>query len=189
MEKKGKCSQCERELFRKHLSPVISDLVKNKTAFRKVFKNENSKFCKTCKNKWLQLGKLRKNDEVKEFIENMRAVKSKTIHDNFDADIVAAGPSGMQKNVSEVTTASGVQSQLVGNIENKELSGSPDEMKEYTDAKKLRDHWYQKWINGYCSSRTSDQYMKEMAEYARKWKDSEKRMEELKDEYYNKTQK
>ena len=53
----------------------------------------------------------------------------------------------------------------------------------------MRDHWFQKWIDGYASDRVGDQYLKEMAEYARKWKDSEKRMEELKDEYYNKTQK
>ena len=77
MDKKGNCSQCNKEFSRKHLSPIINDLVRHKTAFRKVFeKNENPKFCKACKNKWLDLGKI-KSDKVKEFIENMTSLNKK----------------------------------------------------------------------------------------------------------------
>ena len=75
MDKKGNCSQCDKEFFTKHLFPILNDLVRNKTAFRKEFENNrNPKFCRTCRNKWLELGKL-KSDKAKEFIEQMTSSK------------------------------------------------------------------------------------------------------------------
>ena len=68
------CSQCDREFNKKHLSPIISELAKNKAAFRKVFKSENPKFCRPCRLQWLELGKVR-GDKVEEFIENMTFAK------------------------------------------------------------------------------------------------------------------
>ena len=58
MDIKGYCSQCEREFLTKHLVPLIDDLIKNKSAFREAFENKNPKFCRSCKRKWLELGKL-----------------------------------------------------------------------------------------------------------------------------------
>ena len=91
----------------------------------------------------------------------------------------SSGPTGLENKI-EVKSSTNEESNV---------SEDTDEMKDYTDAKKMQDQWSQKWIDGYCSDRIGEQYMKEMAEYARKWKDSEKRMDQLKDEYYNKTQK
>ena len=76
MDIKGYCSQCEREFLTKHLVPLIDDLIKNKSAFREAFENKNPKFCRSCKRKWLELGKL-KSDKVKDFIENMKSMNNK----------------------------------------------------------------------------------------------------------------
>ena len=101
------CSQCDREFNKKHLSPIISELAKNKSAFRKVFKSENPKFCRPCRLQWLELGKVR-GDKVEEFIENMtfaKRIKTSESDDNFDTTLEVPGHSGMQKNVSDVTSA------------------------------------------------------------------------------------
>ena len=121
MDKTGNCSQCDKRFSRKHLFPIINDLVRNKTAFRKVFDEENPKFCKTCKNKWLDLGK-QKSNKVKDFIEKMTSlkkndttedinVKSDTQVENDktfsvdnqnvdDMDLAVPGPSGVQNNAT-----------------------------------------------------------------------------------------
>ena len=195
MDKKGNCSQCNKEFSRKHLSPIINDLVRHKTAFRKVFeKNENPKFCKACKNKWLDLGKI-KSDKVKEFIENMTSLNKKetSIDDNekndtgnqndkklhgikqnvSDTDLAVSGPSGMQNNASEVTSA----------INDHLQAGENLDQDSFLHAQKERDHWYQLWINGFCSSETGDEYLSKMEEYAKKWKESEKKMKEINPKY------
>ena len=119
MDKTGNCSQCDKRFSRKHLFPIINDLVRNKTAFRKVFEEENPKFCKTCKNKWLDLGK-QKSNKVKEFIEKMTSLKKNDTDDNVKSDtkvendktfpvdnenvddmnLAVPGPSGMKNNAT-----------------------------------------------------------------------------------------
>ena len=102
MDKKGNCSQCDKEFLKKHLFPILNELVRNKTLFRKQFENINPKFCRTCKNRWLELGKL-KSDKANELIQKM--ISSKKDGDNVksdDKDLAVPGPSGIQNNASYV---------------------------------------------------------------------------------------
>ena len=178
MDQKESCSQCDKEFSKKHLSPIVNHLAKNKTAFRQVFENENSKFCRTCGPKWLELGKIR-GDKVEEFIKNMtlvkknKATKAEEDCDNFDTNLTIPGPSGIQNNVSEVTSAKNDQIQVEEN----------QDQDSFLQAKKERDHWYKLWITGFCSDETGDEYMTKMDEYGRKWKESERKMHESNPHY------
>ena len=181
MDQKENCSQCDKEFSKKHLSPIVNYLAKNKTAFRQVFENENSKFCRTCGPKWLELGKIR-GDKVEEFIENMtlvkknKATKAEEDCDNFETNLTIPGPSGIQNNVSEVTSAKNDQIQV-------EENQDQDIQDSFLQAKKERDHWYKLWITGFCSDETGDEYMAKMDEYGRKWKESERKMNESNPNY------
>ena len=194
MDIKGYCSQCEREFLTKHLVPLIDDLIKNKSAFREAFENKNPKFCRSCKRKWLELGKL-KIDKVKDFIENMKSMNKKetveddnkesdtenqnykTLHENeqnvSDTDLAVPGPSGMQNNTSKVTPATNDHLQEEENLN----------QDSFLNAKKERDHWYKLWIEGFCSDETGDEYQAKMKEYGRKWKELERKMNEINPEY------
>ena len=195
MDIKGHCSQCAREFLTKHLVPLINDLVKNKSAFREAFENEDPKFCRSCKKKWLELGKL-KSDKVKDFIENMKSLNrkensedeneksnteknknDKIFHENepnvSDTDLAIPGPSGMQNNASGVTSATNDHLQVEENLD----------QDSFLHAEKERDHWYQLWIQGFCSDETGEEYQAKMKEYGRKWKESERKMNEINPEY------
>ena len=188
------CSQCDREFNKKHLSPIISELAKNKAAFRKVFKSENPKFCRPCRLQWLELGKVR-GDKVEEFIENMtfaKKIKTSESDDNFDTTLEVPGHSGMQNNVSDV--ASALNDQVPGpsvmqNSDSEVTPASNEQVGENFDqdaflqAEKERDQWYQLWINGFCSSETGDEYLQKMEKYATKWKESERKMKQINQKY------
>ena len=188
------CSQCDREFNKKHLSPIISELAKNKAAFRKVFKSENPKFCRPCRLQWLELGKVR-GDKVEEFIENMtfaKRIKTSESDDNFDTTLEVPGHSGMQNNVSDVTSALNDQvpgSSVMQNSDSEVTPASNEQVGENFDqdaflhAEKERDQWYQLWINGFCSSETGDEYLQKMEKYATKWKESERKMKQINQKY------
>ena len=206
MDKKGNCSQCDKEFLKKHLFPILNELVRNKTLFRKQFENINPKFCRTCKNRWLELGKL-KSDKANEFIQKM--ISSKKDGDNVksdDKDLAVPGPSGIQNNASYVPPVLSSNKEVDnGEIEiGKKLvpssyastsgtSGSQIEVKKnyndninnFIDAKKERDYWYKEWIEGMCSDRVGDAFNAEMDVYGKNWKRSELKMKEFTEEYYN----
>ena len=206
MDKKGHCSQCDKEFLKKHLFPIVNELVRNKTLFRKQFENSNPKFCRTCKNRWLELGKL-KSDKANEFIQKM--ISSKKDGDNVksdDKDLAVPGPSGIQNNASYVPPVLSSNEEVDnGEIEiGKKLvpssyaitsgtSGSQievkknynDNIKNFIDAKKERDYWYKEWIEGMCSDRVGDAFNAEMDVYGKNWKRSELKMKEFTEEYYN----
>ena len=188
------CSQCDREFNKKHLSPIISELAKNKAAFRKVFKSENPKFCRPCRLQWLELGKVR-GDKVEEFIENMtfaKRIKTSESDDNFDTTLAAPGHSRMQNNVSDVTSALNDQvpgPSVMQNSDSEVTPASNEQVGENFDqdaflhAEKESDQWYQLWINGFCSSETGDEYLQKMEKYATKWKESERKMKQINQKY------
>ena len=206
MDKKGHCSQCDKEFLKKHLFPIVNELVRNKTLFRKQFENINPKFCRTCKNRWLELGKL-KSDKANELIQKM--ISSKKDGGNVksdDKDLAVPGPSGIQNNASYVPPVLSSNEEVDnGEIEiGKKLvpssyastsgtSGSQievkknynDNMKNFIDAKKERDYWYKEWIEGMCSDRVGDAFNAEMDVYGKNWKRSELKMKEFTEEYYN----
>ena len=206
MDKKGHCSQCDKEFLKKHLFPILNELVRNKTLFRKQFENINPKFCRTCKNRWLELGKL-KSDKANELIQKM--ISSKKDGDNVksdDKDLAVPGPSGIQNTASYVPPVlSSNEEGDNGEIEiGKKLvpssyastsgtSGSQievkknynDNIKNFIDAKKERDYWYKEWIEGMCSDRVGDDFNAEMDVYGKNWKRSELKMKEFTEEYYN----
>ena len=206
MDKKGHCSQCDKEFLKKHLFPIVNELVRNKTLFRKQFENFNPKFCRTCKNRWLELGKL-KSDKANEFIQKM--ISSKKDGDNVksdDKDLALPGPSGIRNTASYVPPVlSSNEEGDNGEIEiGKKLvpssyastsgtSGSQievkknynDNIKNFIDAKKERDYWYKEWIEGMCSDRVGDDFNAEMDVYGKNWKRSELKMKEFTEEYYN----
>ena len=206
MDKKGHCSQCDKEFLKKHLFPIVNELVRNKTLFRKQFENINPKFCRTCKNRWLELGKL-KSDKANEFIQKM--ISSKKDGDNVksdDKDLAVPGPSGIQNNASYVPPVLSSNEEVDnGEIDiGKKLvpssyastsgtSGSQievkknynDNIKNFIDAKKERDYWYKEWIEGMCSDRVGDDFNAEMDVYGKNWKRSELKMKEFTEEYYN----
>ena len=206
MDKKENCSQCDKEFLKKHLFPILNELVRNKTLFRKQFENINPKFCRTCKNRWLELGKL-KSDKANEFIQKM--ISSKKDGGNVksdDKDLAVPGPSGIQNNASYVPPVLSSNEEVDnGKIEiGKELvpssyastsgtSGSQievkknynDNIKNFIDAKKERDYWYKEWIEGMCSDRVGDDFNAEMDVYGKNWKRSELKMKEFTEEYYN----
>ena len=206
MDKKGNCSQCDKEFLKKHLFPILNELVRNKTLFRKQFENINPKFCRTCKNRWLELGKL-KSDKANELIQKM--ISSKKDGDNVksdDKDLAVPGPSGIQNNASYVPPVLSSNEEVDnGEIEiGKKLvpssyaitsgtSGSQIEVKKnnndninnFIDAKKERDYWYKEWIEGMCSDRVGDDFNAEMDVYGKNWKRSELKMKEFTEEYYN----
>ena len=206
MDKKGHCSQCDKEFLKKHLFPILNELVRNKTLFRKQFENINPKFCRTCKNRWLELGKL-KSDKANELIQKM--ISSKKDGGNVksdDKDLAVPGPSGIQNNASYVPPVLS-SNEEVDNVEieiGKKLvpssyastsgtSGSQievkknynDNIKNFIDAKKERDYWYKEWIEGMCSDRVGDAFNAEMDVYGKNWKRSELKMKEFTEEYYN----
>ena len=206
MDKKENCSQCDKEFLKKHLFPILNELVRNKTLFRKQFENINPKFCRTCKNRWLELGKL-KSDKANELIQKM--ISSKKDGGNVksdDKDLAVPGPSGIQNNASYVPPVLSSNEEVDnGKIEiGKELvpssyastsgtSGSQievkknynDNIKNFIDAKKERDYWYKEWIEGMCSDRVGDAFNAEMDVYGKNWKRSELKMKEFTEEYYN----
>ena len=206
MDKKGHCSQCDKEFLKKHLFPIVNELVRNKTLFRKQFENFNPKFCRTCKNRWLELGKL-KSDKANEFIQKM--ISSKKDGDNVksdDKDLAVPGPSGIQNNASYVPPVLSSNEEVDnGEIEigkkfvpslyasTSGTSGSQievkknynDNIKNFIDAKKERDYWYKEWIEGMCSDRVGDDFNAEMDVYGKNWKRSELKMKEFTEEYYN----
>ena len=206
MDKKGNCSQCDKEFLKKHLFPILNELVRNKTLFRKQFENINPKFCRTCKNRWLELGKL-KSDKANELIQKM--ISSKKDGGNVksdDKDLAVPGPSGIQNNASYVPPVLSSNEEVDnGEIEiGKKLvpssyaitsgtSGSQievkknynDNIKNFIDAKKERDYWYKEWIEGMCSDRVGDAFNAEMDVYGKNWKRSELKMKEFTEEYYN----
>ena len=206
MDKKENCSQCDKEFLKKHLFPILNELVRNKTLFRKQFENINPKFCRTCKNRWLELGKL-KSDKANELIQKM--ISSKKDGGNVksdDKDLAVPGPSGIQNNASYVPPVLSSNEEVDnGKIEiGKELvpssyastsgtSGSQievkknynDNIKNFIDAKKERDYWYKEWIEGMCSDRVGDDFNAEMDVYGKNWKRSELKMKEFTEEYYN----
>ena len=206
MDKKGNCSQCDKEFLKKHLFPILNELVRNKTLFRKQFENINPKFCRTCKNRWLELGKL-KSDKANELIQKM--ISSKKDGGNVksdDKDLAVPGPSGIQNNASYVPPVLSSNEEVDnGEIDiGKKLvpssyastsgtSGSQievkknynDNIKNFIDAKKERDYWYKEWIEGMCSDRVGDAFNAEMDVYGKNWKRSELKMKEFTEEYYN----
>ena len=206
MDKKENCSQCDKEFLKKHLFPILNELVRNKTLFRKQFENINPKFCRTCKNRWLELGKL-KSDKANELIQKM--ISSKKDGGNVksdDKDLAVPGPSGIQNNASYVPPVLSSNKEVDnGEIEiGKKLvpssyastsgtSGSQievkknynDNIKNFIDAKKERDYWYKEWIEGMCSDRVGDAFNAEMDVYGKNWKRSELKMKEFTEEYYN----
>ena len=206
MDNKGHCSQCDKEFLKKHLFPIVNELVRNKTLFRKQFENSNPKFCRTCKNRWLELGKL-KSDNATEFIQKM--ISSEKDGDNLksdDKDLAVPGPSGIQNTASYVPPVLSSNEEVDnGEIEiGKKLvpssyastsgtSGSQievkknynDNIKNFIDAKKERDYWYKEWIEGMCSDRVGDDFNAEMDVYGKNWKRSELKMKEFTEEYYN----
>ena len=206
MDKKGHCSQCDKEFLKKHLFPILNELVRNKTLFRKQFENINPKFCRTCKNRWLELGKL-KSDKANELIQKM--ISSKKDGGNVksdDKDLAVPGPSGIQNNASYVPPVLSSNEEVDnGEIEIGEklvpssyastsgTSGSQievkknynDNIKNFIDAKKERDYWYKEWIEGMCSDRVGDDFNAEMDVYGKNWKRSELKMKEFTEEYYN----
>ena len=212
MDQKGNCSQCDREISKKNLVPIVDDLVRNKTLFRKQFENINPKFCKTCKNRWLELGKM-KRDKADEFIQKMTSLRrdGSTKGDNVksdDKDLAVPGPSGIQKNASCVTPVLSSNEEVdnvdieTGKICESVTNSSPstsgnsgseievkknynDNIKNFIDAKKERDFWHQQWIQGMCSDRVGDAFDAEMDVYAKNWKRSEMKMKEFTQEYYN----
>ena len=206
MDKKENCSQCDKEFLKKHLFPILNELVRNKTLFRKQFENINPKFCRTCKNRWLELGKL-KSDKANELIQKM--ISSKKDGGNVksdDKDLAVPGPSGIQNTASYVPPVLSSNEEVDnGEIEiGKKLvpssyastsgtSGSQievkknynDNIKNFIDAKKERDYWYKEWIEGMCSDRVGDAFNAEMDVYGKNWKRSELKMKEFTEEYYN----
>ena len=206
MDKKENCSQCDKEFLKKHLFPILNELVRNKTLFRKQFENINPKFCRTCKNRWLELGKL-KSDKANELIQKM--ISSKKDGGNVksdDKDLAVPGPSGIQNTASYVPPVLSSNEEVDnGEIEiGKKLvpssyastsgtSGSQievkknynDNIKNFIDAKKERDYWYKEWIEGMCSDRVGDDFNAEMDVYGKNWKRSELKMKEFTEEYYN----
>ena len=206
MDKKGHCSQCDKEFLKKHLFPILNELVRNKTLFRKQFENINPKFCRTCKNRWLELGKL-KSDKANELIQKM--ISSKKDGGNVksdDKDLAVPGPSGIQNNASYVPPVLSSNEEVDnGEIEigkkfvpssyasTSGTSGSQievkknynDNIKNFIDAKKERDYWYKEWIEGMCSDRVGDDFNAEMDVYGKNWKRSELKMKEFTEEYYN----
>ena len=208
MDKKENCSQCDKEFLKKHLFPILNELVRNKTLFRKQFENINPKFCRTCKNRWLELGKL-KSDKANELIQKM--ISSKKDGGNVksdDKDLAVPGPSGIQKNAScvppvlssneevdnvEIETGKICESVTNSSPSTSGNSGSEievkknynDNIKNFIDAKKERDFWHQQWIQGMCSDRVGDAFDAEMDVYAKNWKRSEMKMKEFTQEYYN----
>ena len=192
----NQCYHCKKTFSECNLQTVEDKLIHNISKFKNVFKDDPNydpkatKFCRTCARKWKLLS-TKRGKNVDTYISLM---KSEMINEKVKSKgkSCETNPSSSKTTNEESSLPSCLENKVEVKINTNEESNVPednDAMKNYEDAKKMRDHWYQKWIDGYCSDRVGEKYMKEMAEYARNWKASEKRMEEFKDEYYNETQK
>ena len=164
---KSSCYHCEEKFLERHLQTLEDKLLHNGAKFRKAFKDdpgydsEATKFCRACARKWKLLS-TKRGSNVDEYISKMKSEMKRNKKSN---------------QIQDTTGSSGCQNTVY-------VEKNDEIMKKYTDAKIERDFWRQKWIDEFCSNRVDDTHTASMKVYAKNWKNSEKKVNQFKEEYY-----